>query len=86
MLATGGNAFVSVPVGRPRVSFNGLRVFAATEVLALFAGLELRRMALVDAPGDFIQNMSPDSADIHESAGAMDSGLSLFWFTKQDKQ
>ncbi len=86
VLAAGGNAFISVPVGRPRVSFNGLRVFGATEVLALFAGLALRRMALVDAPGDFIQEVSPDSADIHDAAGALDFGLGLFWFTKPDKQ
>ncbi len=86
VLAAGGNAFISVPVGRPRVSFNGLRVFAATEVLALFSGLGLRRMALIDVPGDFIPEVNPDSVDIHDSAGAMDFALGLYWFTKAGQQ
>lgn len=86
VLAAGGNAFISVPIGRPRVSFNGLRVFSAPEVLTLFSGLELRRMALVDALGEFVPEVSPDAVDIRDAGGAMDFGLGLFWFTKSATQ
>ncbi|MBM3344901.1 MAG: DUF268 domain-containing protein [Betaproteobacteria bacterium] len=86
VLAEGGNAFVSLPIGRPRVSFNAHRVFSATEVLALFTGLQLHRMALVDATGEFQPEALPHSVDIRDSAGGLDYGLGLFWFTKPAKQ
>lgn len=86
VLAEGGNAFVSLPIGRPRVSFNGLRVFSPAEVLSLFAGLQLHRMALIDAAGEFQPEVQPDTVDIRDSAGALDYGLGLFWFTKPVRQ
>ena len=78
----GGNAYISVPIGRPRVSFNGLRVFSVPEVVTLFAGLALREMAMVDVPGNFIPDVDPEHADIHENEGGMDFGLGLFRFSK----
>jgi SAM-dependent methyltransferase len=82
VLKPGGNAYISVPIGRPRVSFNGLRVFDACEVVKLFAGLDLREMAMIDVPGNFIPNVEPEHADIRESEGGSDFGLGLFWFQK----
>lgn len=82
VLAPGGSAFISVPIGRPRVGFNGLRVFTAPEVVKLFAGLELREMAMIDAPGNFIASADPARADIREGESGMDFGLGLFLFRK----
>jgi hypothetical protein len=82
VLKPGGVAYISVPIGRPRVSFNGLRVFSAPEVVRLFAGLGLREMAMVDVPGNFIPDVDPAQADIRENEGGMDFGLGLFRFLK----
>ena len=82
VLKPGGDAYISVPIGRSRVSFNGLRVFSAPEVLKLFAGLDLCEMAMVDAPGNFVERTDPQYADIREIASGIDFGLGLFWFRK----
>ena len=82
VLKPGGNAYISVPIGRPRVSFNGLRVYSALEVVRLFIGLDLREMAMIDVPGNFIPDVKPEHADIRESEGGSDFGLGLFWFQK----
>ena len=71
-----------MPIGRPRVGFNGLRVFSAPEVVTLFAGLALSEMAMIDAPGNFIASTDPARADIRESGSGMDFGLGLFLFRK----
>lgn len=82
VLKPGGNAYISVPIGRPRVSFNGLRVFSACEAVRLFADLDLREMGMIDVPGNFIPIVEPEHADIRESEGGSDFGLGLFWFQK----
>lgn len=85
VLAPGGVAYISVPVGRPRVQFNGQRVFTVTQVLSMFAGLQLQAMALVNARGRFIPESDPDSADICEEGTGLDYGLGLFEFVKPEK-
>lgn len=82
VLQAGGNAYVSVPIGRARVCFNGQRVFAVSEVRALFASLELHDMAIVDVPGNFIDHVAPESVDIREAEGGSDFGLGMFRFGK----
>ncbi len=82
VLKPGGNAYISVPIGRPRVQFNGQRVFAATDVPAMFAPLMLRGFAMVDARGTFREDADPRQADIMESGAGLDYGLGMFLFTK----
>jgi SAM-dependent methyltransferase len=82
VLQPGGHAYVSTLIGRPRVAFNGHRIFAVREVLAMFAGLEIESMAMVDAPGRFVTGLDPDAVDIHESEGGLDFGLGLFRLRK----
>lgn len=81
-LKPGGSAYVSLPIGRPRVSFNGQRVFAPTEVLSLFPELECRQMSVVDIPGDFIEHADPMQVDLHEDQGGLDFGLGMFHLYK----
>jgi len=82
VIAPGGYAYISVPIGRPRVQFNGQRVFSVQNVLTLFEGLNLVEMAMVDASGAFRENVSPDSTDISEAGQGSDFGLGLFCFEK----
>ena len=82
VLQPGGHAYVSTLIGRPRVSFNGHRIFDATEVLALLAGLEIGEMAMVDVAGHFVSGIDPHRADIRESEGGLDFGLGLFRLVK----
>jgi SAM-dependent methyltransferase len=83
VLAPGGRAYISVPIGRPRVQFNGQRVFAPTDVVTMFDGLDLVEMAMVDASGKFHGEVKPESADIGEAGQGSDFGLGLFCFQKQ---
>ena len=82
VLQPGGHAYISTLIGRPRVAFNGHRVFEPSEVLALFAGLEIEAMAMVDAPGRFVTGLDPHTVDIRESEGGLDFGLGLFRLRK----
>lgn len=83
VLAPGGHAYISVPIGRPRVQFNGQRVFAPTDVVTMFEGFDLVEMAMVDASGKFHDEVKPVSADIGEACQGSDFGLGLFCFQKR---
>lgn len=82
VLKPGGYAYISIPLGRPRVAFNGLRVFSAPEVVYLFKGLNLVEMALVDALGEMHAGVDPSSVVIGEEVSGNDFGLGLFTFSK----
>ena len=82
VLARGGRAYISVPIGRSRVQFNGQRVFSVADALALFTGLDVIEMAMVDASGQFHDDVKPESADISEVGQGSDFGLGLFVFEK----
>ena len=80
-----GKVYISVPVGRPRVGFNGLWVFQVDEVVRMFEGLELLELSLVDATGNFHEAVDPTDVDIMEEGSGGDFGLGLFEFMKPVK-
>lgn len=82
VLKPGGYAYVSVPVGRPRVAFNGLRVFSASEIMCLLNGLKLIEMDLVDMRGVMRKNVALNTLDVPELVSGSDFGLGLFMFQK----
>lgn len=82
VLRPGGHAYISVPIGRSRISFNGLRVFSPREVLELFGSLHLVEAAMVDVPGNFRAAQEVLSMDIRETQGGLDFGLGMFHFSK----
>lgn len=82
VMAPGGCAYISVPIGRTRVQFNGQRVFAANDVVAMFSGLQLVTMAMVDARGRYREDVKPGDADIGDVGAGSDCGLGLFLFRK----
>jgi SAM-dependent methyltransferase len=82
VLAPGGRLYLSTPTGRPRVQFNGQRVFAPREVLDLFPDLTPRELSMVDADGTFREGLRLDELIISKSAGS-DFGLGLFVFERR---
>jgi hypothetical protein len=81
VLAPGGQLYVSVPVGRPRVQFNAHRVLALDEVIRLFKGLRLADMAVVDNHGQYLPGVKPEEVRFDESNDS-DYALGCFQFVK----
>jgi SAM-dependent methyltransferase len=82
VVAAGGRAYISVPIGRPRVQFNGQRVFTVDGVRRMFAGLDLVEMAIIDADGSFSDKVNLASVTVTESGVGGDCGLGMFIFEK----
>jgi SAM-dependent methyltransferase len=68
VLAPGGRLYFVVPVGRPRVCFNGHRIYDVQSVRALFPSLTLDESALIpdDAASGLVGNPSDDLIDAQE--------------------
>ena len=82
VLTPGGRLYLSTPIGRPRVCFNGLRVFAPGEPCALLAPLALREFSMVDARGELRESVHTD-AEIREEDSGSDHALGLYVFEKE---
>lgn len=59
--APGGNLYLSLPIGRPRVCFNAHRVHTPKQILEYFLGLKLVAFSVVDDRGNFHNNVSIDN-------------------------
>lgn len=81
VLAPGGSLYVSIPIGTPRVKFNGLRVFAVQEILEYFSDLRLENLAFIDNFGKFHPTVIPTEIIYEERAGA-DFALGCYHFMK----
>jgi len=58
VLAPGGNLYLAVPVGKPRVCFNAHRIHAPKTIVEYFAGLELVEFSGVHDDGQFAERVS----------------------------
>lgn len=76
VLAPGGNLFFALPIGRPRLCFNGHRVHATQTILDYFPDLELREFTGVHDDGRFVEHVPIDTFSKSEYACGM------FWFRK----
>jgi SAM-dependent methyltransferase len=83
VLATDGTTLVSVPVGRPRIQFNGQRVFSIDEVVRLFADLALVELSIVDGAGRLVIDVPPASPPLGEADSGNDFALGLFRFARK---
>ena len=81
VLAPGGKLYVSMPVGESRVQFNGQRIFSVPDVLALFSGLELVELSIVDTAGEFHEHVSPEEVKLGQNQG-LDYGLGMLVFSR----
>lgn len=80
VMAPGGNLYLSVPVGKPGVYFNGCYVFNAMDIIEKMADMFLTDFAWVDDQGRFFETGYP------ENTSKLTCGLGLFSFKKNDKQ
>ena len=80
VLTPDGRLYVSVPIGRSQVQFNGQRVFSVADVLAMFHGLNLVELSIVDTTGEFIEDVAVNDVTLKEGQG-LDYGLGMFVFS-----
>jgi len=57
VLATGGNLFLSTPVGRPRLCFNAHRIHAAAAIREMASELELVEFSGVTDAGQYVERV-----------------------------
>jgi len=85
VLAPGGRLYLSAPVGRARVQFNGQRVQSVQEVLDSFPAVSLVEMAMVDPLGRFLPAVDPQRADMLAcQQGGLDFALGCFVFERRE--
>ena len=79
VLAPGGSLLFAVPIGRPKLMFNGHRIYSYRQITEYFTELELAQFSLIpdDPPAEgMIDDASPEMAD------AQSYGCGCFWFRK----
>jgi len=76
VLAPGGNLYFSVPVGKPRLCFNGMRIHSPEQIIEYFNNLKLIEFSGIDDNGNFTRNIDIDI--LKNSIYA----CGLFWFKK----
>lgn len=76
VLAPGGNLFLSLPVGRPRLQFNAHRIHAPITVREFFSSLELVEFSAVDDRGNFLENVPLET--VSQSVYA----CGMYWLVK----
>jgi SAM-dependent methyltransferase len=79
VLSPGGSLLFVVPIGKPKIMFNGHRIYSYEQVMKYFAELKLQEFTLIPddpADGGLIYNASQEMADSQEY------GCGCFWFTR----
>lgn len=70
VLRPGGNLYLSLPIGQPRVCFNAHRIHSPKQIIRYFPGLELVDFAAVNDAGAFSEHAEPaDYADARYACG-----------------
>jgi hypothetical protein len=82
LLKPGGILYVSVPMGRERIEFNGHRIFSLASLLKLFApAFELVNFSYVDDSGELYENVLVMPEMLIDSLG-LDYGCGIFELRK----
>ncbi|OFZ65886.1 MAG: hypothetical protein A2V79_06825 [Betaproteobacteria bacterium RBG_16_56_24] len=76
IVSSGGNLFLSLPVGRERICFNAHRVHAPASVLGMFTQMRLAEFSYVDDQGRYYEDRPVEEA-VH-----LEYGCGLFKFEK----
>lgn len=80
MLKPGGTLYLSVPIGRQRIDFNGHRVFAIETILALASrNFRLERFSYVDDRGTLHEDVALEERSRLDSFG-LNYGCGIFEF------
>jgi len=72
----GGHILFVTPVGRPRIEFNGHRIYSYEQIIEYFQPLQLREFSLIPDKGGLIENAAPTL--VREQ----NYGCGCFWFKK----
>jgi len=84
MLKAGGKLYLSVPIGKQRIEFNGQRVFDVQTLLNYFRGrYHLDCFSYVDSCGDFHENVDLTSQEEIERDFGCTCGCGIFELTKR---
>lgn len=76
VVALGGNLYVSVPIGKPRVCYNAHRVHSPEQIIKYFDALGLVDFSVVDDQGKFIKDAPLKGWD------TLEYGCGMFQFKK----
>lgn len=76
ILAFGGRLYLSVPIGKPAVLFNGCYVFSAMDIVRALTCLDLIDFAYVNDDSVLVESGEP------KDTGELEHGLGLFVFHK----
>jgi SAM-dependent methyltransferase len=77
VLATDGSLLLVVPVGKPKIYFNGQRVYSYNQIIDYFSGLTLKEFTLITMDGKMIRDADRNLVDKD------DYGCGCFWFMKK---
>jgi hypothetical protein len=77
ILASGGDLYFSLPVGRHRLCFNAHRIHTPKQITDYFADLDLCDFSGIDDDGHFVENAEMDQFE------NMNYGCGLFHFKKK---
>lgn len=72
----GGDLLFVTPVGKPRIEFNGHRIYSYDQVIGSFSPLQLIEFSLIPDAGGLIENARP------ELVIQQKYGCGCFWFRK----
>jgi SAM-dependent methyltransferase len=76
VLAPGGSLLFVTPVGRPRIEFNGHRIYSYEQIAEYFAPLTLKEFSLIPDEGGILTHADP------ALVARQSYGCGCFWFIK----
>jgi hypothetical protein len=76
VVKTNGHLLFVTPVGKPKLQFNGQRIYSFEMVMDYFSGFSLKDYSLVIDNGEFISPADPKLSDMQNC------GCGCFWFQK----
>ena len=76
VLKTGGDLLFVTPVGKPKIAFNGHRVYSHLQIMEYFSTLNLMEFSMIPDSGGLIINADPEMVSKQEYA------CGCYWFRK----
>ena len=70
----GGDLLFVTPVGKPRIEFNGQRIYSYEQIVSYFFPLQLIEFSLIPDKGSIIENAKPELINNEKYA------CGCFWF------
>lgn len=77
VLQPGGDLLFVTPVGKPKIEFNGQRIYSFEQILNYFSPFELMEFSLIPDQGGIINKADPELVKNQEY------GCGCFWFKKK---